>query len=414
MSQTSAYFLLAPLIFFSCGTPSEVDTGNFATFEPGRDYFEKKADIRYAENFSVSYHGNYKIVRTNARLSSWEGNGNEVREDIMVLVQKGTPSPTLDGELSGATVISIPADRVALNIENGESFMTELGLFEKVVAVGGAISYDDSIRNRVLSNDLAQIGYSWHQPANLEVLLERGTDLFLMNLSNLDFADVLDKSRDIGIPTASVFEWAEKDYLGRAEWIKFYSLFFNAEGIANDKFDQVVNRVTMLRDLTSKIANKPTMIWGYYAGKDRWIMHSNSIEAQFMRDGGIVNVLEDFTRPVRNGGEPVSSEELLSRANGATHWMIGDIHSSSLPSENFMSRFKSWEEGKLYHNMKRIKPKYNAFDWYGSAVVRPDVVLADLIRLIHPELPMDHEPYFMNHFDKSTKLPLEVNDNLYN
>ncbi len=132
-----------------------------------------------------------------------------------------------------------------------------------------------------------------------------------------------------------------------------------------------------------------------------------------MRDVGINNVLEDFTKPTRNGGESITSERLLSSANGATHWVIGDVHSASLPPGNFMEQFRSWDAGKLYHNMKRSKPKVNAFDWYGSAPVRPDLVLADLIKLIYPDLLASHELYFMDHFDKSTPLPLEVNENLY-
>ncbi len=413
-SYITVLMLSTPLLFFSCGTSSEVKSDDFAAVDSSKDHFEQKANIQYAKNFTVGYHGNYKVVHTKASLSSWEGNGNEIREDVMVLVQKGTPAPELNGELSGATIIPIPAERVALNIQNGESFMSELDLFEKVVAVGGAVSYDDSIRNRVLNKDLAQLGYSWHQPANLEVLLETKADLFLMNLSNLDFADVLDKSRNLGVATAPVFEWAEGDYLGRAEWIKFYSLFFNAEAEANLKFDQIEEGVKSIRILTKELKNKPTMLWGYYAGKDRWVVHTNSIEAQFMRDIGVVNVLEDFSRPVRNSGEPMSSERLLVKANEATHWMIGDIHSVSLPSENYLNRFTSWKNGNLYHNMKRRKPEFNAFDSYGNAVVRPDRILKDLVKLIHSEKLPNHELYFMDHFEKSMTLPLEVKDSFYN
>lgn len=402
------------LLLLACQPKVEETSVNYPTYDEGKDYFKDKVNPQYAKNFTVTYHKHYKVVRTNARLSSWEGNGNELKEDVMVLVQKGTPPPPLEAELSRARVITIPAERVAVNIENGESFLTELGLMDKVVAVGGAISYDDTVRQQVLDGKLAQVGYSWHQPANLELLLERRTDLFLMNLSNLDFAETLDKSRQLNIPTASVFEWAESDYLGRAEWIKFYSLFFNAEAVANEKFDQVAERVESLRSLAANAKDKPSMIWGYYAGKDRWIVHKNSVEAQFMRDAGVENLLQDFSQPARNDGHPITSEELLSEGNRATYWMIGDVHSASLPSEKFMKEFSAWQYGKLFHNMKRSKPEANAFDWYGQGIVRPDLILSDLVKLLFPERLPSHELQFMDHFDKSTKLPLDVNNSLYN
>lgn len=408
-----ALFLIGAAFMNSCRGDQQQNGDKLNAFDASKDYFETKAEVQYATNFSVSYHGHYKVVRTNASISSWEGGGTEPKEDVMVLVQKGTPAPELAGELSNATIIPIPAERVAINIENGEVYISELGLFDKVVAVGGAISYDDEIRNRVLNKELVQVGYSWHQPANLELLLASRTDLFLMNLSNLDFAGTLEKSRGLGISTASVFEWAEQSYLGRAEWIKFYSLFFNAEAKANERFNVMVQKVSELKSLTTELTENPTMVWGYYTGKDRWMVHTNSIEAQFMRDAGIKNLMEDFSRPVRNNGELVSSEEFLSQAYRADHWVIGDVHSASLPAESYLSQFKSWDNGQLYHYMKRIKPQVNAFDWYGSAAVRPDLVLADLIKLIYPDQLPSHTLYFMDRFDKSMKLPLEVNEQLY-
>lgn len=407
------YYIAILVVFFSC-TKIESDQKNVSIFDSDKDYFDDKVIINLAENFSVTYHNHYKVVRTNARLSSWEGSGEKTKEDIVVLVQKGTPSPSLSGDLKGATIIQIPVELVAVNIQNGEVFLDELGFSDKIVAVGGAISYDDSIRQKVANKELAQIGYSWHRPANLEVLLSEEVDLFLMNLSNLDFAESLDKSRELDIPTASVFEWAEKDYLARAEWIKFYSLFFNAEVQANSIFNQIVEQVEEIRKLTAERKENPTMIWGYYSGKDQWIAHRNSIQAQFMKDIGVQNVLEDFSRPTRNEGEIITSEELLTIASNASHWIIGDIHSEPLPSENFMRNFNSWRSGKLYHNMKRSKPEANAFDWYGRAVVRPDLILADLVKLIYPDIDFEHKLYFMDHFDKKMKLPPETNQRLYN
>lgn len=133
-----------------------------------------------------------------------------------------------------------------------------------------------------------------------------------------------------------------------------------------------------------------------------------------MRDAGVANLLQDFSQPARNDGHPITSEELLSEGNRATYWMIGDVHSASLPSEKFMKEFSAWQYGKLFHNMKRSKPEANAFDWYGQGIVRPDLILSDLVKLLFPERLPSHELQFMDHFDKSTKLPLDVNNSLYN
>lgn len=88
------------------------------------------------------------------------------------------------------------------------------------------------------------------------------------------------------------------------------------------------------------------------------------------------------------------------RAQTANHWIIGDIHGAPLPQENIMSSFKAWNNGRLYHNMLRVDPKTNTSDWYATAIVRPDSVLADLISLVHPDALPGYQTQFIGHFDK--------------
>ena len=54
--------------------------------------------------------------------------------------------------------------------------------------------------------------------------------------------------------------------------------------------------------------------------------------------------------------------------------------------------------------MKRVDPKSNTSDWYATAIVRPDTVLADLVKLIHPELLPGYKPVFMDVFQKESSL----------
>ena len=366
-----------------------------------------KDKLMYAQHFAVSTYKNYKVVKTHATISRWGSDEAQQVDDVMVLYQRGTEPPALEGELQNATLIQVPVTRVATNHESTERFLEEFGAHKKIAAVGGLVSYNDSIRNAVLRGEVGQIGYSWHQPPNQEVLLERKTDLFLMTLSNLDFKDALTKCRQLGIPTATVFDWAESNYLAQAEWIKYFALFFNEEQKAEEIFNNIVARVNSIKKKVNALPEKPTAMWGYYTGKGRWLVHFNSVEAQLLKDAGVNNIFYDSTRAIRNEGEPLSTEQLLAKAKDVNHWIIGDIHSVALPGENIMSSFSAWRSDNLYHNMKRSKPEANAFDWYGMAPVRPDYVLADLVKLLRPDVVLDHELVFMDKFDKKFKFPIE-------
>jgi iron complex transport system substrate-binding protein len=373
---------------------------NPADYQPGHDYFADKADVTYAKHFSVSYHGHYKIVRTHANLGDWNTPDREAKQDVMVLVQRGTPAPELRGELAGAAVITIPAGRVAVNMEGSEVWLSYLNLSERMVAVGGVLSYNDTIRQKVSTGQLGKVGYSWFSPPDFEVLLSHQPDLFLMVLSKLKFKDALQKSRNLNIPTAPVFDWAETGYLARAEWIKYAALFFNAEARANAVFAEIEGNVGRLKSLTDTIRHKPTCAWAHYVDSGFWLAYHNSLEARLLKDAGAINPFEDFSKEFNPIGEAFTSEQMLTKAATVEHWIIGETYNAPLPGGRYMESFRAWRTGNLYHNYHRSKFEHNAYDWFASAPLRPDWVLADLIALLHPHLLPDHELIYFGHYEK--------------
>lgn len=392
------------IITISCETRKEIKHESSVTPDSQAATFLDKVEIELAKHFSVSYHENYKVISLSGEFTS--DKGREIKYDKLVLVQKDTEVSDLSKDLVGAHVIFIPVEKVAVNVQHSESFLRELGLVDKLVAVGGAVSYADSIRYKALDGSLGQVGYSWHSPPNLEVLLNRKADLFLMTYADLTHSTALNKCRELGVSTAPVFDWAEDHYLAKAEWIKFYSLFFNEEKKANKVFKEIKERVTMLKTLVSTIPIQETAFWAHYKDKNSWLVRLNTFEVNLMRDAGLTNPLENTILANPVGSQSIYTEELIEKAKDIDHWFIGDIHSSKLPPEYMMNSFKAWRTGNLYHNMKRSKPEVNASDWYATALVRPDYILSDLVKLVHPDLLPDPELFFMGVFDKKTKFPV--------
>jgi len=367
--------------------------------------FSDQAVVEYAKHFQVSYHENYKVDKV---FGEFEADGEkELKHDVLVLVQKGTEAPSLTDGLAGAHVISIPVEDAAVNVQHAESFLRELGLVHRLVAVGGVVSYDDSVRQKAIDGRLGQVGYIWHSPPNLEVLLTRQSGIFFMTFADLGHANSLEKCRELGIATAPVFDWAEKHYLGRAEWIKFYSLFFNKEQEATLVFNEIRDRISELQSLVSeRQTNAESVMWEFYTDKGRWVVRLATDEVLFSKDAGMLYPLADVLLPNPLGATTVSTEELIEKAGSIDHWVIGDIHSAKLLPEYIMNSFKAWKSGKLYHNMKRGKPEVNASDWYATGLVRPDYILADMVKLMHPDLLPEHELFFMGIFDKKTEFPV--------
>jgi len=396
-------FLIVGLGTWSCERSPDVAQSAAPTV-PTESLFQDQVQPYYAQHFSVAYHKNYKVVRTSATLGNWDsGDDNRKKvEDVMVLVQRGTDAPPLSGELADAAVIIIPAETIATNNAATEIWIEMLSLADKQVAVGGLKTYNDSIRQVAQSGKIGQIGYFWSEPPNMEVLLDREPDILLSTISQIAFNQALDKCRSLDIPAAPVFDWAEQDYLGRAEWIKYISLFFNKEAQANALFEKIEKRTKELKKLAASSPDKPACTWGHYVDSGFWLAHANNAEAHFLKDAGVTNPAEDFSLPFSPIGEAYTNEEWLQLGNEVDHWIItGGTTTVRLPSENYLNGFKAYRQGQLYHHYKRSKPAHDAYDWFNLSIVRPDLVLADLVALFHPEVLPDHDFVFFGHFNKS-------------
>ena len=389
----------------ACQNSKHEKTAVVETSKAGVDLFADKIEIRHAKNFTVEYRGHFKVVRTSATLGDWATPGAETEDikDVMVLVQRGWPVPDLVGNLQNASVIFVPVkEKIASNASNLELWIEMLGLKSKQVITGGTKMYDDSLRHLVETKAIGQVGYSWAAPPEMEMLLDRKPELFLMVISRIGFNESLTKIRKFGIQAAPVFDWAEREYLATAEWIKYCALFFNEERKANELFQEIEVNVLSLKKLVAD-KKKPTVLWAHFVDKGFWLAQSNNPEARLLKDAGVLSVTEDFTKPFSPVGEAFTNEQLLVLGQQADYWIIGNGVRTDLTNKSYLNGYKAWRSGNLYHHHKRSKPEHNAYDWFNLWPVRPDIALSDLIKLFHPDVINDHETVFFDHYIKSSE-----------
>lgn len=358
--------------------------------------------IRHATSFSIEQHGDLRILRIAAPLKSWANDhaAPEMQRDEIILRPRGSDEPVPD-EFSDATLIDTPVRTIAVNAETDEAFLGALGVEDRLVAVGGTYSYNDSIREKVVSGELEQLGYSWHATPNLDVAVALDADVFFMRLATLDHAPALAKSRALNIKTVPVFPGTERDYLARAEWLKFYAAFFDLDDEAETLFTEIESRVQELRQQVAERGRKKDVLLAYYAGRDRWLASVRGPDAQLLRDAGGDNPFLEEEDVLRSTIEPISSEQLLIEGRDAPCWIIGDAHGAPIPRSRFMENFRSWRENCLWSNTRRAKPDVNAFDWYETGVVRPDLVLEDIVAILHPTL-LEKDLDFFEPFEKES------------
>lgn len=347
----------------------------------------EEVKIEYAENFSVSYHDNYKVVDLHYKS---EGRGLEF-EKKLVLVQRGTDAPPKTGDLEDAWFIDIPVATVAANDDGEIIRIKSLGLIDHIAGMGGGEIYDTDLRERWEQNKIASIGYSFHSIPEPELLMSSGAELLIMHTYDDARLNGMSKLRELGINAIPHFAWGEQNFLGKAEWIKFSSLFFNKEDEANRLFEEIRDRCLSLMSQVSSLPQKKTSFLLYHpSGNTDWGAHRNDFYASYLRAVS-TNVLGD-DGPAHTVG--ITNEHLLELAKNADFWIVNSTDDEDWPPSSFLNSFESYKAGNVYHYQKRTRHEHNAYDWYETPEVRPDLVLEDLISIFYPELLPEHEPLF--------------------
>ncbi len=360
-------------------------------YDPAVDYFPDKALPRYAKRFTVDYHPHFKLVTVT--LPDAEASLS------YLLLQCGTPRPDGYGD---AEVIEIPVETVVTTSTTELPHLVSLGLVDRLVGHDdGRYVSSPEVRRRIESGAVVDVGQETR--LNFEILLDVAPDLVLAASLGSLHNEIFAKLRQADVGVAHVPSFLETTPLGRAEWILFTALFFNREGHAADLFDDVAGRYLELAERGRAAGDPPRVLLGGPIG-DVWHMPGGeSFMAHLVADAGGDYLWADEPRA---GSLPLSLESVYERAVNADYW----IHPSSWTSLAEIARaderfttLTAFAERRVYSNDARM----NSFgvqavggnDYWETGTARPDVVLADLLSIFHPDLVPEHELYFHRRLD---------------
>lgn len=356
--------------------------------------------FRHTQTFKVYDRDGYKIVDLKAPVVSWggEAKGDDQMARI-VLVPRGAEPPTLEGDLVGATLVRTPVRRIAANYATLEAMLTTLGAEDRLVAVGGVKSYNDDIRAKARSGELAQIGYGWHAPPMIDPLIGATPDVFLMVLGDLGHAEHYDRIKALGIPVVPVFFESEPHYMGPVDYVGLLGLMTGEQEKADAFIRKVEANVEELKALAASQPRK-TVLSAWFAGSGRWMVTVRNLENALLEDANAVNVMREADNPRLDSTQRMGTETLLERALHADCWIIRDSHSQPFRDTAILSSFKAWQDGCLFASDGVYKADADAYDIYENGVLRPDRLLGDIIRMLHPDF--RGEPFYYIQPDTQT------------
>lgn len=362
-------------------------------FDESVDYFPDKVDVTHSTLWSIAYTNHYKVIRTS--IGTLTG-GNDTAAPVQqtyVLLQCGAPAPELAGDLANAQIIQIPARRAIATYYEDVTALFELGLADRLIAVPNSQWLVE--RNKPLPTVVTKavengsVAVLAGDTLSVEQVLTLTPDIvFAYSVYGYDDANALQAA---DIPVVGVLNAAEPLPLGDAEWAKFFAAFFNAEAQANQLFDEVEGQYTALAAKAAAATERPAVMMVSPYSADYLEAHSNSWGARLIEDAGGTNILADD-----GGTAPVSIglETFLAAADQAEVWLtefsLFDLGATRTELSNVpFDRFPSVKTGQVW-NIGKVTPAEDRY--YGFWSTRPDLLLADLVAVLHPELLPNHEP----------------------
>lgn len=342
------------------------------------------ADVKYAQGFDIAYHDGYKILTVK---NIWPGSEKEFR---YALVEKGH---LLEMPESFDEIITIPINEIVVT---STTHIPSLEMLEVDTTLVGFPSLDyissQKTRKRIDQGLIKELGKN--EDLNTESLLDLNPDVIVgFAIDNHD--KTLNTIKKTGIPLVYNGDWTESSPLAKAEWIKFFAAFYDKDTLANRLFSNIENEYLNAKKIAFNAKSKPTVLSGAMY-KDIWYLpQGNSWAAQFIADAN-GDYLWKETKGT--GSHSLSLESVLEKAEHAEIW-IGPSYYTNLvqlkKAHAVYQYFDSFKNKKVYSFTNKVG-ETGGLIYFELAPNRPDIVLKDIIKILHPELLPNHKFYFFD------------------
>ena len=285
-----------------------------------------------------------------------------------------------------------PTQRIVAMSSSYVAMLDAAGCTERIVGISGCrFISTPSARKAIEEGKIAEVGYD--SAFDFECIKSLNADVVLLYGVAGEAKNFTNKLDELSIPYIYIGDYLENDPLGKAEWVVALSYLCGCEELGKMFFEGVEERYNALRNKQHCSAYKPRVMLNL-PYRDTWFMPS--------KESYMVRLIEDadgeyvYPQNTSNTSKPISLEEALVLASRADFWLnLGQINSLAellAAAPRFMG-VDAVKFARIYNNTKRTNPSRGS-DFWESGAVRPDLVLRDLVQILHYEAPTDSLYYY--------------------
>jgi iron complex transport system substrate-binding protein len=341
-----------------------------------------KNEIQYAKGFSILNHEGYSVITVS---NPWP---KANKSYTYILKEKNGIVPD---SLNQFPVILVPIKNIVVTSTTHIPSLEMLGV-EKTLVGFPNLNYISSEKVRALIDAKKVKELGANQALNTEVLIDLQPDVIIgYGLDNNN--PTLDNLQKNGLKVLLNGDWNEQSPLGKAEWIKFFGAVYGKQELANSLFSKIEKDYLQTLEIAKRGTSHPTISAGDMY-EDKWYLpQGTSWGCQLLKEAQ-GNYL--WAETTGTGSISLSFETVLVKGKNANIWITSGQFGSlqeMLDANPHYAQFKAFQNKNVFSFSGR-KGKTGGILYYELAPNRPDIVLKDIVKILHPELLTGYKPFF--------------------
>ncbi|MDM1396457.1 ABC transporter substrate-binding protein [Myroides odoratimimus] len=344
----------------------------------------KSSTIEYAKGFTIEKYDQYSVINVK---QAWVGADKKFK---YVLYKEGRE--VIPDSLKTLPSLKVPVQSIVVT---STTHIPSLVVLEEEETLRGfpGLNYisSPSIRKLITDNHIKELGQN--EQLNTEMLLDLNPSVivaFAMDGSN-QALQLIEKS---GIPVLYNGDWVEQTPLGKAEWIKLFGALYDKEKEAAVFFDKIVEDYKEAQALVKDAKNIPTVMSGAMYQDVWYTPQGQSWMAIYFKDAKSDYLWKETEG---TGSLSLSLEVVLDKAIDASFWINPAQYESLqqlIEANPHYAKFNAFKNKNIFSFSPR-KGETGGSLFYELGPTRPDLVLKDLIYILHPEISIpNYQPVF--------------------
>ena len=341
-----------------------------------------KNEVNYSKGFSIENYDGYSIVTVK---NPWP---KATKIYKYILQEKNVLVPD---SLKQNLIIPIPIKTIVVT---STTHIPSIEMLDEVNSLVGFPHLDyissEKVRARINAGKVKELGNN--NDLNTEVLLNLQPNVIIgYGIDNKN--PTLDNLQKSGLKIMLNGDWNEETPLGKAEWIKFFGALYGKQKEAGEIFTKIEQDYLKTIGIAKLATATPTILAGDMY-EDRWYLpRGTSWSSLFLKEAK-GNYLWKETSGT--GSLSLSFETVFDKAKSADIWITSGQFSSlaaMAASNPHYAEFDAFKNKNVY-SFSGKKGKTGGILYYELAPNRPDIVLKDILKILHPELLPSYEPFF--------------------